>query len=775
MRNHYVLDASWLLAALTGIGVPALAQTAAPGTASDSLEEVIVTALKEKTSLQKTPSSVDVVSNEQLIDRGVTDLRGLTNFTPLVELNKESTTTQVFIRGIGQSTDTDTTSPAVAVNFDGVYNPRFSLGTSFFDVAQVEILPGPQGTLYGRNAAGGTVNVATRAPGDTYKADVLFEIGNYSLFHSFVGVDVPISDQLKIRAAIDNLSHKGYLSNGLDDGDDIAGRLTAVYTPNDALSVLLRAEFNHSGGLGDGVVPYPFVNPKNPWYDPTAPGDNFHNRRVVDKTNAEIKYALDKFTITYIPAFIYLDNVYRAPISAPVPTPNDPTTYGATGEFAAGVEAVGQAGQQISNELRITSNNADKGAGSISYVGGLYQLYSDGYGPGGSFEVYNPAVFSGGSETPYLVRTGGGQDYGKVIDHSYAVFGQVSYSLLDWLRMTGGGRYSNDIQHATGTLQTYLPATPTSVIPFTQGALVDYNGITATAPTFYNLNLTKNHTDWKIGLEADVTPTSLVYGNVQTGYIQGGFNLIPEVPGQPAGSISGASTFLPETLLAYTVGSKNTFLNGRVRLNTEAFYYDYKNLQVSAFNAASGATSEYNVNKSVIYGDQLDLAYRLFKATTFDAGVGYLKGTVKDAILPPATVYAVGPPELTSGTTMINYSGLDLPDTPRISASASLAQSWELGNGATLEGLVGTHYQAVSSSLFSVHIRALQYPAYTKTDVSLTYHSAGGTWSIAGWVKNAENSARGISPGTDGIYGQAPRFIDPPRTFGLRLELHLGQ
>src|SRR5258708_6445006 len=155
------------------------------GSGTGQLREIVVTAQKREENVQKVPASVTVINDAELVARGVVDLRGIASFLPMIELNMEDATTQIFIRGIGQTSDADTNSPAVAANVDGIYTPRFALSQSLFDVDRVEVLSGPQGTLYGRNAAGGAVNVTTKVPAGHFESDGYLEVGNYSTIHVF--------------------------------------------------------------------------------------------------------------------------------------------------------------------------------------------------------------------------------------------------------------------------------------------------------------------------------------------------------------------------------------------------------------------------------------------------------------------------------------------------------------------------------------------------------------------------------------------------------------
>jgi iron complex outermembrane recepter protein len=237
-----------------------------PAGDSDKLEEIVVTAEKTSENLQKAPVAITVISGQQMVAQGATDIRSIDTLAPGIDIGDERDTTQIYIRGIGSEEDTGNTDPAVDVNLNEVYQPRNTTTSALYDIDRVEVLYGPQGTLYGRNAAGGVVNFSTKMPGDTLGGEASYETGNYALIHPFAAVDIPISDQLKTRVAVNFLEHSGYLSNGLDDQKSIAGRLTTLYTPTDNLSFLIIASAYHNSDLGNAVVNLPLFNPSQPWF-----------------------------------------------------------------------------------------------------------------------------------------------------------------------------------------------------------------------------------------------------------------------------------------------------------------------------------------------------------------------------------------------------------------------------------------------------------------------------------------------------------------------------
>lgn len=740
---------------------PALAQVSSEGSrqsgadtnsasqdeSSQAIGDIVVTAQKRSESIQRVPAAVTAVGSEDLQARGITDLRGLTVFVPSASLNPENVVTQIFIRGIGQQSDQETNDPAVATNVDGVYVPRYTLSGSLFDVERVEILPGPQGTLYGRNAAGGTVNVTTKTPGKEFAGEGSFEFGNYGLLHGFAAVDTPITDELSLRTAVDAIYHRGYITNGQDNQDSQSIRVTALYSSDSPLSVLVRGEYQHTGGNGASLILRPLPRPGNPWYQPKQAGEDYHVERRVYKASAELNYNFggpSNVTLTYIPAYIRYSFDYRSPIGYPERYyPNPSTAARPLTGFNGALQNYGDTSNQVTNELRLSGDN-DR----LNWVLGLYAFHQYAFGPGVAFQIFNPASFTGGPTQPLAFTSGGNASYMNVVTDSKAAFGQATYKLTPELRITAGLRYSSDRRHAYGTAQSAVPIS--NII---------------NPPLNYDLRLSDSRIDWRAGVEYDISPTSMAYANAATGYIGGGLNV--------SATLATAATFEPEEVMAYTIGLKNTFFDRSLKLNIEGFYYDYRDLQIAAFSSATGAAIQQNVPKSVNYGIQVDATYKPFPNTTIDGNIGYLHATVRKGMLPPQSVYTCGagstiPTVYCSGNNIIDYSGKTLPNAPRWSGALGIAQTVPMSSGAEFVARAGIRYQGkIWSSL--THQLGTDAPAYTKVDLSLTYVAPDRQWTIGAWVKNLTNAKAYTTPSFTSVYGLQTWFIDPPRTFGGRI------
>src|SRR5271165_1585051 len=266
----------FLLPALISIGslisLPPASASTAPGDApSQGLEEIIVTAQKRSEDLQKVSLAVSAITGDALKNAGVFDPQGLTDLVPGLEVGYNNSNTTFAIRGISSTTDATLGDAAVAFHLDGVFQGRPAAASGlFYDVARVEVLRGPQGTLYGRNATAGTINVITNHPnfdGDSGSAEV--EAGNYGLLRSSAMFNAPLSETLAVRGAMETLRHNGYLSDGYNDADDIAARLQAFWRPTDSVSLLMYGDFFHQGGVGPGLTMLSRVTPCD--FNPASP------------------------------------------------------------------------------------------------------------------------------------------------------------------------------------------------------------------------------------------------------------------------------------------------------------------------------------------------------------------------------------------------------------------------------------------------------------------------------------------------------------------------
>ena len=695
---HQIPARSLLLRAAIALQLfPVLA--AADGLDNAGLEVITVTAHKVSADLQKTAAAVTALSGETLLAAGVYDIRGVQNLMPSVRFQAENASTELYIRGVGSTLDLPNIEPPNAFNFNGVYIPREGTSVGLFDIESIELLPGPQGTLYGRAALGGAVNVEFKRPTQELETSGLLELGDYSLLHGTLVQNLPLTDDLALRGAFDYLQRDGYLATGADSMDDYAARLSALYTPTDALDIhvwvhgakkdskspnLVRRGYN--GGTFDGN-PNAF-NTGDPWDDRIDPGAPSASPQDYENLvlGARLDWDLGDMALTYIPGYFYLD------WSADYWLENIPALL--TAHY-----------NQVTNELRLASDTDSK----LKWLTGLYV-----------YQVTNSGDFvAGGFPLSQISRN-------RL--EGYAVFGEATYSLTPVLRLTAGGRFSWDQREGEG--QTAFGQ------PFS--ADEDYDNV-----------------DWKLGLEMDLGDAAMAYATIQTGYQPGTYNAFPATP-------EATNLVKSATMTAYTAGIKSRFLDDRLQLNDEVFYYDYADLLVQSFNLNTALLTTFNAAQTTIWGNQLDLLFMPTGRDRLNLSAGYLNAEYDDFIVPEGV--NIGIPKR-------DFGGYPLQNAPEWTVTAGYQHDFPVGPGHLLARLE-TRYEDSFWGTFA-QFRGTEQQDYFKTDASLTYYAADERWSVGLWVKNIENEAV-ISAATTGQFGPyANVFLEPPRTWGARFTFRL--
>lgn len=705
------------LALVATAGHAQVSPDAASVTPADQLGEIIVTAQKRAVSLQRTPVSVEVFDAAALKANGITNIQDLSAYSPSVNFASNGPRAIVNVRGIASADVDETGEPAVAVSIDGAYIQRpVGLLAAFFDLDRVEVLRGPQGTLFGRNATGGAVNIITAKPTFELGGSASVEYGNFDTLRTTGVLNVPVSDTLALRASFMTNNHDGYQHNGpavaqnADDDDTKAARLSALWKPTDRLTARVTGEYSDRGGVGPAFYGIPVQADASGVIDITphlnsSVRDNPLNtqNRISTKIKSvrwNFEYDLGGATLTYIGG--YADTRFRSLWDL---DGTDINNY---------AFRVNEHIKTLNNEVRLASPDTDR----FKWQAGAF-FYNERQSLDNQFVDDKP--------TPVDLFI---YDLG-VKSRSYAFFGQASYELIEGLSVSGGARYSHDNKREFGTqtnasLGTYL----------TTGEVI-YG-----APTDRGGESSSSKVTWHAGLDYQLDPHHLLYAKIDTGYKAGGF--------------SDLGQYKPETVTAYEIGAKNRFLDNRLQLNIDAYYEDYSNQQVTQFIAALG-TLTTNAGKSRLYGVESELSYLLTPNDELDVSINYQSAKYRD--------FATAINDVN-----VQLRGNHLPQTPTWAFSGSFEHSWDVMNGQVTARVQSTYK---SGQYFTfLNNNSDHEGGYTKTDLSVGYTPAKKNWEVTAYVRNLENSLVWTFSDVSGFFGSYRYEFSAPRTYGVRASIN---
>lgn len=558
-------------------------EKATPAEGAEQLAEVIVTGTKVAQNLQKADVSVSVLSADTLAMHNITDAGQLNGLAPGVSI-QPSFILLTYIRGLGNYSSQPGVDQSVAYNVDGIYIAKpYGMPNVLFDLEQVEMLRGPQGTLQGRNAAAGSLDLISAMPVEQFESKASMAYGNYHAINTEAMVNLPLADGYALRVSGATAQHDGYFYNGYGDQNVAGGRMRFLAKPTSDLQAVITAEYTERNEKGQTYSPCPPGSTAaqgcagiawNPWAG--TPGQGTSAVTNMDEPNmlisqntaiyANVIYDMGFANLTWIPN--YREFYYK----------NHQSLSGAFG-YAPAVRD-----NMRSQELRMSS----KPGSYVKWVTGLYwALESDK--EQNYFTTEDGAYVTEDSlGFPPIGHVYYKNDIYKYTYESKSVFGQATLPIVDAFRIVGGLRYTKDYKTQFGNAGVVI-ANPVTNAP--ELLSTDVGGQLGTTKLTY-----------KAGVEYDVAPKNMLYANVSTAYKAGGVNGVP-----PGSSIP--ATFAPETMLAYQAGLKSRFLDDRAQINTEVFYYDYKGYQTSFFAATAngiliGATT--NSQKATLYGGEME-------------------------------------------------------------------------------------------------------------------------------------------------------------------------
>jgi iron complex outermembrane receptor protein len=717
-QTRFLIGASL---ALLVAPAPLMAQStnASEANSTESGNDIVVTATRREQRLQDVPLAVTAVSGADLAQsnfREASDIQYLAPSVTFSSTNPVANGGGYQVRGVGTQTYDGGVEQTVALVVDGVTValPRDPGVSGFSDIDRVEVLRGPQGTLFGKNASAGVIHLITRNPVlGQYSGNVSLSYGERQEIIGRTTVNIPLGDTLAFRGsayysrqdgAIPYLLHAG----NVGDRENWGVRAKLLFEPSDGVSFVLTGEYQHAFARDSATIDTLGRNPRynalfarfavKPGPDSFVAYDDgdWRANTTMKGVSLQANIGLGEHTLTSITAYRETALTQLADI--------DHTPINIFNNSDGGINS-----HQFSQELRIASPSG----GRFEYVAGLYYLGTniDGWTTQkGDFlkfitglPFYPPAVI-----------------YGERLQHnetsSYAAFASGTFNLTDTLSFIGGLRYTND--HTRGSLRV-LP------VPgyLSYGTLLPYSG-----------RVSADNVSGRAGLQFQPNRNLMVYGTYSTGY-----------KGPAIDSLNGNVVRVrPETVESYEAGVKSTLMDGHLTLNLSVFQADYKNFQAQALDMTSGTPRLSLANAGLLRtrGFEVEAALRPVRGVNFSANVAYNDAKFKDYTgacytgQPVSTVTGVGCYLLpgTTGTYVANYAGDRLSNAPKWSYGVRGSVEQAIGGGLKMDANATWSWR---QSVYSINGDPnSRVPSYGIVNANIGIGGENGNWRIGVYARN---------------------------------------
>jgi iron complex outermembrane receptor protein len=705
--------------ATLAIGGNAAAQTAGatPTAPRENLDEIVVTAQRRRENLQEVPITVTAVSANALAAAGVTNTADLVNVIPGLTIPTSAGYALPHLRGIGITAIGAGIENSVALYVDGVYRGvSASDAVGLNNIAQVEVEKGPQGTLFGRNATGGLIQITTLDPkaGFSGSADV-----GYANFRT-VSADLYVTGGSEILAgdlAVQTVNQGEGWGTNVFNGQDVnrmdyslSVRSKWLFKPTDGTKITLTLDEAETRNSMSALRN--FQNTPNAFY----PG-GFANLPTLDVNldaqplrqtrdqGASIQLDQDLGFAILVDTLAYRKNLYHYDVDFDL----GPKPYS--------LNDTRQSDNQLTEELQLLS----KTQSSLTWLTGIYYYRAhDGFLPQNLY-------FSGPAVNPAKPVTHIYNDSEEKTD-SLAVYGQATQELAANTKLTVGLRYTSEKRELLGQETGYL------------------NGVTPVTLANVNPSVKTNTPTWRLAVDHSFTTDVLGYISFNRGFKSGGYNVTaPTIP-----------AYQPEKLDAYELGLKTQFLERRLTLNSAFFYYNYANIQVSRF--VNGTPQVYNGGKAVLYGLDLDATMRVTERLTVTGGIELEHDEFTDF---PAADFFLSCPKAYPTICSRSANGNELPQTPGASGIVNVDYRAPVMAGELHLNL----NESANSGYYYAPNNEYKQSAYGLLNGSVAWSRDG--YSVTLWGKNLTNVIYPIS------VNQAPTAVAAayaaPRTYGIRV------
>jgi iron complex outermembrane receptor protein len=784
----------------------------------EGADVIKVTVDRREKSVQEYAGSATAFRQDDLDRTGVNNVRNMASATPFIEIGQQEGNIELYVRGIGSNNNTELGDPATSTHIDGIYIPRpRGVGVMMFDLERVELNRGPQGTLRGRNATAGSLNIVTAKPlFREWDASASLQLGNYSQREGRAMVNIPIGDRLALRFAAAGETHSAFYTNAskakwieaAENADTLSYRATLGWLPLDMLQVTLRHDYTQEGGTGStgsnfnpalvaGFLPEEVPNPRAVVY--RAPEGDLDSKHwgLSGTINADFGPLLAEYSGSYRDLDFQQTNSGNAGVDFPGRVDYDIDNYSTTYWHGRSQSVVQElrlyapdtarfrwtAGGFFFNEEQKThfATTADKSTGFAGVEFTMPEMHTRSYAgfADGTFDITELLRATAGVRLTheYKKRTGIGNVYNWSGISEPFRFGTEGFAYADQDRSlyTVNGTpmppfdiFRNGIDRF-GARDTISDAIAQPGVEWT-GSANEQKG--EHPETFF---------DFRVGVDGNLTKTNLLYAMFSTGHKSGGFNDNVVLPN----GTSIAAEYDSESVYATEIGSKNEFLNRDLTANVSAFWYQYKNLQlqtVQQIGDTSSATEgsvaasavRYNAADSRILGAEFETAARLPASLLARVSALLLHATFTEGQLVDT--------RLTFGADEEgNVSGNFLPRAPVLSINYSLGQTIQTGIGY-FDWVVSAQTKTkqymtpfngegkdtegnVNPNLSDV------VPAYTHLDIGVGYTHVDGKLRLDGFVNNVTDEVHMTS--IINTPNLNLRFFNPPRQMGVRVTVYM--
>ena len=721
-----------------------------------ALEEVIVTASKREASVQDLSMSVTALTMEALEKAEITDISRLDTMVPGLQFASSGNEVRLALRGTRQNNVGTEGEQAVGIFEDGVYVPTSTQAMgSYLDINRIEVLRGPQGTLYGRNTFGGTINIITNDPEtEEFYGNVMALYGDYNRVKLEGVVNIPLSESFALRLAALSDNHDGYIintwipgtSDDLNDRDDTVIRVGAKWFATDNFTAKLKVTYNDRKSNGSAIWGYQQIGgyidgeflPGNQIPVTPAATENSDEGpwRIArnQKSNADIENSVYTLNLDWdFPDFATLKFIGN--ITELDGEQNYDPDYSDGGDAEnAGFTGWLSTQDTWSTELQLVSNTD----GRVDWMAGLY--FYDQTATWNWLDLED-GVFS----VPHWDNQG---DY---LSDSFGAFANATFSVSDRTRLIGGLRYAEDSKK--------------------QRDLLDWNVWPPVAIPNSGLEGEWDKWLWKAGIEFDLNDDMMTYFTVSTGYRAGGINVAIE--GVPL-------TYDPEEVLAYEVGLKSVLLDGGMTLNIAAYYNDFTDMQAQSFKAQDVGVLEFTENGGAVDVTGMEVEMNWVPRGDSNWNVG-AQLSIMDAEFGDYTIGKIfgvgdlgGRQDLDNpDEPLLQLKGMSPAMSPKFTLGSQVSYNWALDNDSVITPYVQVYYTDDYYG-FDLNMPGNNQDSYARWDLRLMWDSPSGAIHLNAFVLNATdeevfNRALIFNPSSNPLLGSIQTNWNNPRTWGVAM------